>query len=228
MAMLLKIDATLDLAQAANGAECLQCCQRDAFDIVFLDIEMPGQSGLEVASALALADKPPVVIFCTAYDEFAVNAFEKSAVDYLLKPVALERLGHALEKAKDYRAMRQAQSLEKPTAAHPPGFVWVSTAGGKQRVALSDIRLLRADTKYVVAVTEGSELIVEGSLKQWEQNHPQHFLRIHRATLVSARHLSACRKLDSGEFVAIVDGCDEQPSISRRHLPVVQNWIKKR
>ena len=216
------------VAEAADGEQCLKMCSASMPDVVLLDIEMPGRSGMEVANALNAMDSPPAIIFCTAYDEFALDAFNRSAFDYLLKPVNAERLQKAIAKVSAFKlGTAAAGAIEKALAdAMEERYIWVNLGRGRQRLAVDRIRLLRAESKYVVAVTDAEELLLEGSLRSWEEEYPGEWLRIHRSTLVSHRYFSGWRRMSDGRCVALVDGLDIQPVISRRHTVEVQKNFK--
>lgn len=216
------IDGEFKLEACANGIECLALCEQQKFDLVLLDIEMPGLGGLEVAAGLQELEHTPAIIFCTAYDEFALQAFEAAAVDYLLKPIAAERLREAIAKAKLLKAAELQQLM-----AEEPTFLWSSSTKLKQRIAIADIRVLHADNKYVTAMTAGGEYLLDQSLKQLETQLDKAFIRIHRATLINSQYLEACERTAAGEYRACMQGVEFKPQISRRLLPRVQAWIKQ-
>ena len=130
--------------QFGDGDACLQHYQTSGAQVVLLDIEMPGTPGVAVAEKLAMLDPAPVVIFCTAYDNYALQAFDASATDYLLKPVAKDRLEKALQKAVAVRPEGAAESSPADSEG-VPDHIWVSKALGRQRIELADIRYLYAD-----------------------------------------------------------------------------------
>lgn len=216
------IDSEFKLEACANGMECLTLCKQKKFDLVLLDIEMPGLGGLEVAAGLQELEHTPAVIFCTAYDEFALQAFEAAAIDYLLKPIAADRLREAIAKAKLLKAAELQQLM-----ADEPAFLWSSSTKLKQRIAVADIRVLHADNKYVTAMTADGEFLLDQSLKQLETQLDNKFIRIHRATLINSRYLDACERTAGGEYRACLQGIEYKPQISRRLLPRVQTWIKQ-
>ena len=213
------------LVEAAHGQACLDYCKDNAVDIVLLDIEMPGLSGLQVAQQLQTLPHPPAIVFCTAYGEFALQAFEAAAIDYLLKPVELGRLEEALEKASLIQAAKLS-SLER-AFEDTEKFLWAKSVRGKQKIELDKIRVLQADSKYVSAITDDGNYLLDISLKQLETQLGKSFLRIHRATLVNTKFIDGCAQNSKGEYLVSLQGVDFQPQVSRRLLPGLQAWIKQ-
>jgi len=212
------------VASAANGTEALEAFVTTGADLVLMDIRMPGMDGLQAAQQLAQAETPPAVIFTTAYEEHALQAFESEAVDYLLKPVRRERLRKALERA---RRISLAQ-LEAVTAVtHKPApHLCVSYRGGVQRLPLDQVIYLRAESKYVSARHPGGELLLEESLKTLEARYADVFLRIHRNALVAHSALVGLEKRPDGVMQVRLQGCEELLEVSRRHLPEIRRWLK--
>ncbi len=202
--------------QFGDGDACLQHYQTSGAHVVLLDIEMPGTPGVAVAEKLAMLDPAPVVIFCTAYDNYALQAFDASATDYLLKPVAKDRLEKALQKAVAVRPDGTAES-SPAISEGVPDHIWVSKALGRQRIELADIRYLYADAKYVTAVTESAEYLLEGSLKYWESTLEPVFIRVHRSTLVAIDAIIALEKTSDSQMTVRLRGISKPLSVSRRH-----------
>lgn len=213
------------LGEAANGQDCLDYCKDKVVDIVLLDIEMPGLSGLQVAQQLQTMPHPPAIVFCTAYGEFALQAFEAAAIDYLLKPVEPNRLKEALEKASLIRAAKLSRFEE--ALEDTEKFFWVKSARDKQKVEPDKIRVLQADSKYVNAITDNGSYLLDISLKQLESQLGESFLRIHRATLVNTKFIDGCSQNARGEYLVSLQGVDCKPQVSRRLLPGLLAWIKQ-
>lgn len=208
--------------EAANGEEALRLFARDGADLVLMDIRMPGMDGLEAASRLAEEARPPAVIFTTAYEEHALEAFETAAQDYLLKPVRRERLLAALQ-----RSQRLTRSQLGPAAsAQQPPQLSASYRGGVKTISLDAVIYLRAEAKYVVARHAGGELLLEESLKTLEARYGDWLMRIHRNALVSRSCLTGLEKAADGTPRAVLKGCDETLEISRRHLPEVRRLLR--
>ncbi len=226
------------LTEAATAAEAMTLLAPSggrAFDVVLLDIHMPGQDGLCLAQTLQTLSHPPAVVFVTAHADHAVSAFELDAVDYLTKPVRLERLQQALAKAQ--RALRPAGggALAPPagqSAALPPGDVLlIQDRGRTERVPLSEVLYLKAEQKYVTVRTAARSYILDGSLSELEARHPGQFLRIHRNALVARRAVRALEKHydpEEGEGWAVrLHGLAELLAVSRRQVAAVREEIAR-
>lgn len=185
-------------------------------DVLLLDINMPGIDGVTLAQRLAGRARPQV-IFCTAYEAHALKAFELGAADYLLKPVRLERLREALQRAQ----RRLADTPREPTA-----YLHGRLRGEQVRIALDDVTCLLADEKYVVVHHRRGELLIEESLRQLEEAYPEQLIRLHRNCLVPPARLLGVRTLADSRVLARLDGSDLQPEISRRNLPAVRKLLR--
>lgn len=213
------------VGQAANGMEALQQTQQLQPDIVLLDIRMPGMDGIEAARHLSGAENPPAVIFTTAYDSYALQAFEASAIDYLLKPVRLERLQEALDKAgKLTRA--HINSLDEHHEPDARTHICVRFRGDLQLIPVQDICYFMADQKYVTVRHVNGEVLIEEALKSLEQEFGQQFIRIHRNALVARAFLVGLQKTADGRHVVKLKNCDKQLEVSRRHLSEVRQLLK--
>jgi two-component system response regulator AlgR len=185
-------------------------------DVLLLDINMPGLSGTNVAHRLAGRARPQV-IFCTAYEAHALQAFELGAVDYLLKPVRLERLRDALQRAH----RRLADAPREPTA-----YLHGRLRGEQVRIALAEVICLLADEKYVTVQHRRGDLLIEGSLRQLEEAYPEQLIRLHRNCLVPPVRLLGVKTLADGRVLARLDGSELNPEISRRNLPAVRKLLR--
>lgn len=208
------------VGQAANGAEVLAVCAREAVDLVLLDIRMPGMDGIRAALELAAQPQPPAVIFITAYDEHALAAFEANAIDYLLKPVRPDRLHRALAKARALSGEQQA------ALGDAEGYLLVSYRGSTQRIPAAEVVFLRADSKYVEVWRENGMALTEESLRAIEERLPGLFQRVHRNALVAATRVRAMRKGDLGQLLIELDGTVEQVEVSRRHAAEVRRLLR--
>jgi len=222
------------LAEAATAAEAMALLAPNggrAFDVVLLDIHMPGQDGLCLAQTLQALNHPPAVVFVTAHADHAVSAFELDAVDYLTKPVRLERLQQALAKAQ--RALRPAgASAPLPPPARPAGETLVIQDRGRtERVPLAEVLYLKAEQKYVTVRTAARSYILDGSLSDLEARYPGQFLRIHRNALVARRAVRALEKHydpEEGEGWAVrLHGLAELLAVSRRQVAAVREEIAR-
>jgi two-component system response regulator AlgR len=209
--------------EAANAAQAMEHIRRQAFDGVLLDIHMPGADGLALAQVLRTLPEPPAVVFVTAHAEHAVAAFELEAVDYLTKPVRLERLQAALA-----RVEKAGQG--RPGGAEPEQEVLVIQDRGRtERVPVTEVLYFKAELKYITVRTAARSYILDGSLSDLEERHGAQFLRVHRNALVSRRAVRALEKhfdAEEGEGWAVrLNGVEESLSVSRRQLSAVREAL---
>ncbi|MCP3672042.1 MAG: response regulator transcription factor [Gammaproteobacteria bacterium] len=212
------------VAQAASGAEAVEMCTALEIDLVLMDIRMPGINGLEAAARIMRNDPPPAVIFVTAYEEHALEAFDRNAVDYLLKPVRKERLELALGRAQALSRV-QIQALDE-LKGNTTAYVYSSFRGGVLRIPADEVYFFRAEQKYVIARHRDGEALLEESLKTLEQQMGESFLRIHRNALAAKGWLSGLEKRPDGHFQVYFRDIDDRLEVSRRHLPEVRRWLK--
>ncbi|HSS64752.1 MAG TPA: LytTR family DNA-binding domain-containing protein [Gammaproteobacteria bacterium] len=215
--------------EAGNGPEALQRVQEDTVDVVLLDIRMPGMDGIEVARHLKHLDRAPAVIFTTAYDSHALQAFEASAVDYLLKPIRRGRLKEALERARTL-TVRQIDTLEAgdPGAGKARTHVSASLKGDLKLVPVDDVRFFRAEHKYVIARHLHGELVLDDALSALEEEFAREFIRVHRNALAAFAHVRALEKSEDGGYRLRFDGIADVVEVSRRCLPEVRRALKGR
>lgn len=212
--------------EAANGTEALRQVAALEPDLLLLDIRMPAPDGVQVATRLARerAENAPAVIFCTAYDEYALPAFEAAAVDYLLKPIKQQRLEQALEKAVGL-SRAQLSRLEDVAGESDRARFPVRSHKGVTLVPVGDIRCFIAEDKYVTLVHSHGEEVVDNSLKALEQEYGGQFLRVHRNALVARRYITGLEKDREGRYRVSLDGCELRPEVSRRQLPELRRLL---
>ena len=214
------------VGEADNGLDALSQAQQQPVDVVLLDIRMPGMDGLECAAHLNQLSAPPAIIFSTAYDAYACQAFDLNAVDYLLKPVRVDRLVRALSRAHRLNAT----TLDHLREAHPKARTHLSV-NEKGRIVLipvADILYLKAELKYVTVRTAAREFLIEESLTRLENEFGDAFLRIHRNCLVASARIREIGKLpgdDDGHFLKL-DGQDERLMVSRRQYTALREKIR--
>ena len=212
------------LGEAANAVQAMTALHREAFDVVLLDIRMPGTDGVSLAQSIAAMQSPPAVVFVTAHAEHAVEAFEVNAIDYLTKPVRRERLQQALQKVE---RMIEAQHLPRQEA--PQATLIIQDRGRTERVPLSEVLYLKAELKYITVRTATRSYILDGSLSDLEEKHAAQFMRIHRNALIARRAVRALEKHfdpEEGEGWAVrLNGIDELLAVSRRQLSAVREAI---
>lgn len=204
------------VGEADSGLTALAAFDALHPDLILMDIRMPGMDGLEAAQRLNQLASPPAVVFCTAYDDYALQAFDAEALGYLLKPVSQEKLVAALNKVQ-----RLTSGNSSAEIAGDKAYLTARTHRGLERIALQDCRYFLADSKYVTAYHRDGELIIDQTLKQLEDQFADVLLRVHRNALVSRKHVQALEKADDHYRVKLTD-CESGPLISRRMLADVK------
>ena len=211
-------------AEACNAVQAMNALRQDSFDAVLLDIRMPGVDGMALARTIAALPRPPAVVFVTAHSEHAVQAFELEAIDYLTKPVRLERLQQALQKVS-----RLAQTVPGSQADASREMLIIQDRGRTERVPLAEVLYLKAELKYITVRTASRSYILDGSLSELEERHAAQFMRIHRNALIARRAVRALEKHfdpEEGEGWAVrLNGIDELLAVSRRQLSAVREAI---
>lgn len=209
--------------EAGNGREVLSLAAEELPDVLLLDIRMPVMDGIEAAEHAQKLFRPPAIIFTTAYDSHAMQAFELNAVDYLLKPIRSERLQAALGKA---RALRPGQVQALHAMVPQRTHFSIHERGRVLLIPLAEVIYLRAELKYLTLRTAEREYLLEDSLSQIEQEFPEHFLRIHRSCLVKRDAVQGFerRQEDDGEthWVVLLKGLQETLPVSRRQQHIVR------
>jgi len=212
--------------EAGNASQAMELLRRVAFDAVLLDIHMPGADGVALAQALRALPDPPAIVFVTAHAEHAVAAFELEAVDYLTKPVRLERLQSALQKVERVRSVARMA----PQSETAPEILLIQDRGRTERVPLPEVLYFKAELKYITVRTASRSYILDASLTELEERHPGQFLRVHRNALVARRAVRALEKHydpEEGEGWALrLNGIDELLAVSRRQLSAVREALE--
>ena len=212
------------VGEARHGVEAIERLPESGADVVLLDIKMPGMDGLEVARHLGRLERPPRIVFVTAHDRHAVEAFELNALDYLLKPVRAERLAAALRKA----AVPETKSLEK-AAEVPREYLSVAERHRIVLVPVRDVLFLRAEQKYITVRTRSREHLLEESLVALEREFASRFVRIHRNCLVARDAIRGVERLpgeeDEPRWQVVLDGLDERLPVSRRQWPLLRDLV---
>ena len=214
--------------QAASGVEALQLVAAGEPDLILLDIRMPGMDGIEVAASLDALESPPAVIFCTAYDEYALQALQHQAMAYLLKPVREAQLERALQGAVRINRAQLASLRQEGGSDVARSTISCHTHRGFESVAVADVRCFIAGQKYVTAVAPEMELLIPDTLKDLEREFEGRFLRVHRNALVALDHVERLEKAEDGSWRVILQGLAQTPAISRRHLSEVKQRLAQR
>lgn len=216
--------------EAANGEQALAMIGNERPDIVLLDIRMPGLDGIQTAHQLNALQDPPAVVFATAYDEYAIQAFEARAIGYVLKPVRRSRLAAALEHAsrlagRDIRAIGDDSGIETRRR-----HVCARSGDRLTLIPVEDIDVFRADQKYVCVQHAAGEHLIDESLKALEDEFGDEFVRIHRSALVALDSIKTIEKTGDGKHRVILRERsrrgDKELIISRRHLAEVRRRLK--
>ncbi|HBE92652.1 MAG TPA: DNA-binding response regulator [Gammaproteobacteria bacterium] len=215
------------VGEALNGSEAIEKTITLKPDLLLMDIRMPVMDGLEAAMHLMGINNPPQVIFTTAYDQHALEAFEVNAVDYLLKPVRKERLASALQKASPVStsALKQVNKAQEEPSVRT--HISVHMRGRISLIPVNDIIYFVADNKYVTVRTTREQHLIEESLVSLEEEFGDNFLRIHRGALVNTKYLKGMEKNQLGHWRVLLEGVDEKLSVSRRHTPAVRRWVRR-
>jgi len=201
-------------------------------DIVLLDVQMPGMTGIELAGHLMKLPSPPAVIFVTAYDEYALKAFEVHALDYLLKPVRAARLAEAIRRVDK---LRTPGAIAGAAMHGPRRHFSVQERGRVLLVSVAEVLYLKAELKYLTLRTREHEYLIEESLTSIEEELGATFVRVHRNALVAREAIIGVERGEEGEaegdkaqesWMVILRGIDERLPISRRQWPVVKALVR--
>jgi len=221
------------VAVCEDGGEALEAIVTHQPDVAFLDIRMPGLTGMEVAAAAADASAHTLVVFVTAYDQYAVDAFERGAIDYLLKPVVAERLAQAVTRlrgrlADAARHARRTGDLAKDLIGRfddvpDEPLTWITAGAGKatRLILVEDVIYFRADNKYtVVATAEGDALLSRPIRELLRQLDPRTFRQIHRSTIVNLRQVASVERDDTGKGCLRLRGRPETLNVSQPFMAI--------
>ena len=219
------------VGEAGNGHEALELAGSLSPDVILLDIRMPGLDGVETAHHLNSFEKPPAVVFTTAYDEYAIDAFEANAIGYVMKPVRRERLEQALKQAARLTHGMLDEVARQSGLDAGRRHVCARVHGELRLIPISDVHCFLADQKYVTVVHENGRDLIDDSLKSLEEEFADAFVRIHRSALVAVNQIDALRKAEDGRTHVMMRGAEADESleliVSRRHLTNVKRRLKK-
>jgi two-component system response regulator AlgR len=217
------------VGEARNGVEAIEQLPASGAQVLLLDIEMPGMAGLEVARHLAGLQLGPAVVFVTAHDRHAVEAFELNALDYLVKPVRAPRLAAALRKASASGPPAQQQLARAATQARE--YLSVTERNRIVLVPVRDIVYLRAELKYVTLRTRAGEHLIEEPLVALEREFAERFVRVHRSCLVARSAVRGFERAagdgDEQHWAVVLDGVPERLPVSRRQWAEVRSLVKE-
>lgn len=222
--LLMQIEGVFVAGEASDGIVALSVIREVSPDIVFLDIDMPKLNGLEVAKTLmSNFENPPAIVFCTAYNEFAIKAFDFAVVAYLLKPVTVDQIKSSIESASRISNVQLKRLKIDLTDAPVDEYISLNGNFGVDRTPISQVYYFRSEQKQIVAGTKsGVECFVNSTLSELQKEFKDSFIRIHRNALLNKQHLSRLTKNGNrGYLVELVD-CQYQFVVSRRHLVEVK------
>ena len=210
--LLARVEGVTLVGTAHDGSEAVALAELTAPDVVMLDIAMPGLDGIELARALSRLPRSPAVVFITAYDQFAVAAFEVAAVDYLMKPADSTRLDRALDRARTFLAQREPGAAP---AGEPPRFLeefWASDLSGLVRIAARDIDRVSAERDYMRLHVGKRSWLIHHSMAALEEGlDPGFFVRLHRSAIVRRDVITGFARNPSGRWIARLSDGSEQP-----------------
>ncbi|MEM7430648.1 MAG: LytTR family DNA-binding domain-containing protein [Pseudomonadota bacterium] len=218
------------VGEAGNGEQAIALADQHQPDVVLLDIRMPGVDGIETAHHLNSMDMPPAVVFTTAYDEYAIEAFEAQAIGYVLKPVRRERLQNALRQAARLSAPALEELSGDSTLNTRRQHVCTRVKGELQLIAIDDVWCFVADQKYVTVHHAGGNSLIDESLKSLEAVFAKQLVRIHRGALVAVDQIDRLQKGDDGAVRVELRESTREPVdlvVSRRHVADVKRRLKE-
>lgn len=221
--LLADIPGTRIVGEAWTGLDAIALCEENRPDVLLLDIRMPQMDGMEVALHLQKMEHPPAIIFATAFEAHAVQAFDLNAIDYLLKPIRLERLANALKKA---RALLPAQMEQLRQLHSARTHLSISERGRVLLVPVAQVVYLRAELKYLTVRTVEREYLIEESLTQIEQEFPERFVRLHRNCLAARSSIRGFERRHGADgemrWVALLNEIEDTLPVSRRQQHIVR------
>jgi len=219
------------VAEAANGRDAVALATEHEPDIVLLDIRMPGLDGIETAHHLNAMERTPAIVFTTAYDEYAIDAFDARAIGYVLKPVRRARLAAALEHASKLARKTLRDVASQANMDTERRHVCARVQGELKLIPLTDVRCFLADQKYVRVDHDKGQNLIDDSLKSLANEFSTRFVRIHRGALVAVDRIERIEKSADGKSRAVLrDGShvdDKELIISRRHVAEVRRRLKE-
>lgn len=200
-----------------TGREAIALTARLAPEVVLLDIRMPGMTGIEVARHLDTLESPPAVVFTTAYDQYALEAFDSRAVGYLLKPVRRERLASALTHAARLTTRALRDLAGDGALSGQRRYIAIRTREDLKLIPVEEVQFFRAEQKYVTVHHKAGADLLEESLRGLADELDSSFVRIHRSLLVALAHIESLERSGNGTYEVLIRGSGERLPVSRRH-----------
>ncbi len=225
------------VAECEDGASALDAIAEHQPDVAFLDIRMPGLTGLEVAAASVEASPATQVVFVTAYDQYAIDAFERGAIDYLLKPIAADRLAATVQRVQARAAAGQTDAAalaalvkqldaRLPSSRTEPPLSWVTASSGRETrlILLDDVAYFRADHKYTTVITADGESLLRTPIRELlEVLDPTVFKQIHRSTIVNMKAIASVARDDTGKGIVRLRQRPETLTVSQPFMTLFRN-----
>ena len=212
--------------EAPDGPRALEMAQDAPPDVVLLDIRMPAMDGIEVARHLSSIEAPPAVIFTTAFDQYALDAFDAQAVAYLLKPIRREKLEAALQSVQRLTRPQLGALSSKTQLASRRRQIAARVRDRLKLIPVADIRYFLADQKYVTVKHAHGEDLIEEALKSLEDEFAPDFVRVHRNALVAVKAIDSVHRSDDGQLEVIIGGSQERLTVSRRQAGEVLKKLR--
>jgi len=222
--LLIEISSVNTVYLANNGLQAIDACQIQNPDLVLMDIRMPGMDGLEAAQHISQMDNPPAIIFTTAYDEYALKAFDVSAVGYLLKPVRSEALAKTIVKAKK---LNQVQLSAIKSQHQGRSNITAKISGNVKLIPIKDILFFQAEQKYVTVKYLKGETIIEDTLKELQKEFSNQFIRVHRNAIVAKKYIKGIHRDNKGHAFVVIGEDQLQLEISRRHMAEIKKLMNE-
>ena len=227
----------LEIIACEDGGAAVEAIDEHHPDVAFLDIRMPGLTGLEVAAAAAEASPSTQVVFVTAYNQYAIDAFDRGAVDYLLKPISRERLAETVKRVKARAAAGGADPAalaalvdklrdKLPAESRKPPLAWITANVGKETrlILVDDIAYFQADNKYTVVMTADGEALIRKTIRELlDELDPAIFKQIHRSTIVNMRAIAAVTRDESGRGTIRLKSRNETLPVSLTFMPIFRS-----
>lgn len=218
------------IATASHGRQAIDLAHQHEPDVILLDIQMPEMDGLICAQHLRQLDPMPAIVFCTAYDQHALDAFKSNAEGYLLKPVMQQELAQVLEHLTKFTQaqmsqLKQKENMEDINTSRQQ--IAAKTYRGVELVPVENIYYFLADQKYVTVRHKNGSVLIDETLKELELEFGDQFIRIHRNALVSVHYLDGLEVVSSGQYQVRCQELEERLAVSRRHLPILRDRIHK-
>ena len=218
-------DLNVDVvAEGADGKQALDLVAKHPVDMLFIDINMPILNGLDAATEISnMVDQPPSIVFCTAYDDYAIQAFKANASSYLLKPVSREELAEVISRAARVNKMQ----LNNLDSAKPPTTLAIGADQSIENVDLESIGYFRSVDKHVFALlAERGEVLIDFTLKELESKFGLAFVRCHRNALLNRSYLAKLTRDEDGKPFVHMKNCEAVFQVSRRHLADVKRCFR--